>query len=639
MQKHHVVVGTSGHIDHGKTSLVRALTGRDTDTLREEQERKITIDLGFAFLGDHITVIDVPGHERFIKNMVTGAATLDFVLLVVAADDGVMPQTREHFDILRLLGLKHGMVALTKVDRVDADWLELVEDDLQTFVAGSFLEGAPICRVDSISGQGVEDLRTTLLEQIDQLPPTVGKGVFRLFVDRAFSVKGHGMVCTGTVLSGQLQVGDEIEVQPGHHKARVRQLQVHGESVEQVQSGDRAAINLQGLTKQDIRRGSVLAPLGLMQATTLLDVQLHLLSHASPLKHRDRVRVHMGTSEVMARVVLLGQSTLQPGQVSFAQLQLEEEVSALQQDSFVLRRYSPQETMGGGQVLDPKPLPHKPGSKGVVKRLQGMTLEAGSGRLMGLLDSPNKALWSLSDLQERTGGTRSELSTALKELIQSHACVLVEMGSRQLYIASSVKERLQTRLLDLLKAFHQAAPEQVGMPSAQLRSEVMPQRFWTPQELPLFDHLLKSLQDEARVRVDSKLLCLSDHVVCVPETLRGQMEELMRLLKSQAYKAPKPADLALELKISHAEVKRVQALCRNEGVIKQVTPEIQMPQDLYAQAIQRLRAAFAERAEGFSVSDAGELLDGASRRFTVPFLEHLDDEGITLREGNSRRFL
>jgi selenocysteine-specific elongation factor len=635
----HIVVGTAGHIDHGKTSLVRALTGHDTDTLREEKERKITIDLGFAFLGDGVTIIDVPGHERFIKNMVTGAATVDFVVLVVAADDGLMPQTREHFDILRLLGVQHGMIALTKIDMVDEDWLDLVEEELASFVEGSFLEGAPICRIDSISGHGVDDFRESLLNRLAELPPTQGRGVFRLFVDRAFSVKGHGMVVTGTVLSGVLQPGNDVEIQPGGHHAKVRQLQVHGETTTEVKSGDRAAINLQGLSKEDVARGSVLAPLGLLKPGPLLDVQLRLLPQAPPLKHRDRLRVHIGTSEVMGRVVLLGQSTLQPGQSSFAQLQLEEPVSALVNDSFVLRRYSPQLTIGGGHVLDPQPLPHKPGSRGVVKRLESMTQENEVGLLIGLLLSPNKFLWSLADLQERTGSTQSDLELSLSQLINDQRAVHVELGSRRLYLAQETMSTLKTRLLSLLGTFHEATPELPGMRSAQLRSELMPSSRWSSQELPLFDRMIESLATDGHLQHGEGLIWLCDHVVRVPETLRQRMEDALVILKKAAFKAPKPSDLAQEMKISSFEIRRVLALCRNENRVCQITSEIQLITELYDEALEKLRALDSGSAEGFTVSQAGEILGGASRRFTVPFLEHLDDKNVTRRDGNFRRFL
>ncbi|MCA9784168.1 MAG: selenocysteine-specific translation elongation factor, partial [Candidatus Cloacimonetes bacterium] len=289
----HIVIGTAGHIDHGKTALVKALTGMDTDTLREERERQITIDLGVAFLGDGVTVIDVPGHERFIKNMITGVATLDHVLLVVAADDGIMPQTREHTDILQLLGIRSGTIVVTKTSMVDSDWLELVCEELREFVRGTFLEHAPLHRVDSLSGAGIEELRSGLQAQLAELPPVQESGIFRLAVDRAFSVKGHGTVVTGTVLSGRLKTGDELELLPSLRRTKARGLQTHGQPVASVSQNDRAAINLQAVALDDVQRGDILATPGILKPGTLLDVSLTLLPGSPPLANRDRVRVHI----------------------------------------------------------------------------------------------------------------------------------------------------------------------------------------------------------------------------------------------------------------------------------------------------------------------------------------------------------
>jgi selenocysteine-specific elongation factor len=632
----HIVVGTAGHIDHGKTSLVKALTGMDTDTLREERERAITIDLGFAFLGEDVTIIDVPGHERFIKNMVSGVATIDFVLFVIAADDGIMPQSREHLDILRLLGLKRGLVVLSKADLVDAEWLELVEDEIRGFVAGSFLEGAPILAVDSLSGRGIAALKDELAARLAELPPRDGRGVFRESVDRAFSIKGHGTVITGTVLGGRAAVGEELEIQPGGHRARVRQLQVHGRTVEAVRQGDRAAVNLQGITPEQTPRGSTLCAPGTLKASSLLDVRLQLLPSAKRLRHRERLRLHIGTAECIGRAILLGRTALEPGEEAFAQLRLEEPVAALVGDRFVLRQYSPQRTVGGGEVVDPDPARHRPSSRGVVERLSRIAVDEEGERLAGLIDDPRQPLWTEEALREKTGARLEELTRPLEALREAGEVEGLELGSRRRWISKRNLDRLRAGLLARIEAWHREAPEQPGMKSAQLRSELFAAGSWSGQEQGVLDELLKRLAAEGRVAASGGLVALNGHEVRVPAELRQRMERLEELLDAAAYSAPRPAELAAQLKVSPAELRRVLALCRNEGRVEAAGDEILLSRRRFDEALNLLAGLDDKDGEGFTVSQAGTALGGAPRRFTVPFLEALDERGITVRNGNFR---
>ncbi|MGH9936097.1 MAG: selenocysteine-specific translation elongation factor, partial [Blastocatellia bacterium] len=363
-----IIVGTAGHIDHGKTSLVKALTGVDADRLKEEKERGITIDIGFADLtvGDvHFGFIDVPGHERFVKNMLAGAHGIDLVMLVVAADESVMPQTREHFDICRLLEVKSGLVVITKADLVDEEFLELVEDEVAGFVAGSFLEGAPVLRVSSRTGEGVDELKKTLGQLAAKARERDDRAVARLPIDRAFTIKGFGTVVTGTLIAGRIRAGDELDLLPSgssrgsspvNRRARARGLQVHGKSTQEALAGERAAVNLQGIDLSEVERGQTLAPAGRLHVSSMLDARLQLLESAPrSLRARARVRLHIGAAEVLARVVLLGQSELAPGAACFAQLRLETPTLALPGDHFIVRGYSPVITIGGGVVFDALP--------------------------------------------------------------------------------------------------------------------------------------------------------------------------------------------------------------------------------------------------------------------------------------------
>ncbi len=622
----HIVLGTAGHIDHGKTSLVRALTGRDTDTLREEQERKITIDLGFAHLGDLATIIDVPGHERFIKNMVTGVATVDFILLVVAADDGIMPQTREHLDILRLLGVEQGMIVLTKTALAEEDWIELVCEELREFTAGTFLENAPLHRVDSLSGLGIPELKQDLEGTIAALPDRRRKGIFRLFVDRSFSVRGHGTVCTGTVLSGQLALGDEVEVLPAGLRARARGLQVHGEACETVTSGDRAALNLQGVHREDVARGDCLAAPGILRSSRLLDVDLSLLADSPRLEMRDRVRLHIGTSEVMARVVLLGRENLDPGTSGLVQLRLEEEVCALRGDRFVIRRYSPARTIGGGEVVDPSPPRHRPHASKAHELLgPAADLQA----LPGLMRTARQALWKRKDFQARTGLPLEDLQALLAEFVTREE--LVAPGE-DCWIEAGRWKQLRDSLLGCLEDYHRDFPEQEAMPLAELRS-----RSRLGEEGRLFDLLLEDLAEEITLRQGEVIR--KGHEARISPALRSRMDRLLGVLEKRALPPPRPPDLARELEVSATELRRLFKLCEREGLLVCLSPEVSVLPSHLEELISSLRA-LAEGLPGgaFTVSQAGQRLD-SPRRFTVPLLEYTDSRGLTARQGDERIFV
>ncbi|MBP7033880.1 MAG: selenocysteine-specific translation elongation factor, partial [Syntrophobacterales bacterium] len=360
----HIILGTAGHVDHGKTSLVKALTGVDTDRLKEEKERGITIELGFASLplknGGTLGVVDVPGHEKFVKNMVAGATGIDFVLLVIAADEGIMPQTSEHLDICTLLGIRNGIIALTKTDLVDADWLALVRDDVRQFMKATFLDGAPIIPVSAVSGQGIAELSAAIEELARRIGERGDSGLLRIPVDRVFTMKGFGSVVTGTLVSGQVTVGDTVEVLPQRIHAKVRGIQVHNDAQQSAGAGQRTAINLQGLERAALHRGDVVAHPGIFEPSERLDVHLEFLKGAGrALRNRALVRFHTGTSEIMARVILLDREELKPGERVYAQLLLEAPVVAMGKDRFVIRSYSPIRTVGGGEILDPDAVKQK----------------------------------------------------------------------------------------------------------------------------------------------------------------------------------------------------------------------------------------------------------------------------------------
>jgi selenocysteine-specific elongation factor len=372
-----IILGTAGHIDHGKTSLIKAITGTDTDRLKEEKERGITIELGFASLdlpnGQHVGIVDVPGHEKFVKNMVAGATGIDIVVMVIAADEGVMPQTREHMEICTLLGIKHGFVALTKMDMVDEEWLELAMEDVRDFTAGTFLENTPIVPVSAVKEQGLQEFSRVLETICNQVPERSMSSLFRLPVDRVFTMKGFGTVITGSLISGRVQVGDTVMIYPSMVTAKVRGIQVHNQGVSMAEAGQRTAINFQGLEKAAINRGEMLALPGTLKPSFMVDLQLqYLASNKKPIKNRTRVRFHTGTSEILGNLVLLDREELPPGEKAAVQLRLDEPVCLVKDDRFVIRSYSPVRTIGGGQVLNPIPPKHKRFKTDVVQGLQSI---------------------------------------------------------------------------------------------------------------------------------------------------------------------------------------------------------------------------------------------------------------------------
>ena len=373
-----IILGTAGHIDHGKTSLIKAMTGIDTDRLKEEKERGITIELGFASLdlpgGQHLGIVDVPGHEKFIKNMVAGATGIDIVVMIIAADEGVMPQTREHMEICTLLGVRHGLVAMTKIDLVDEEWMELALEDIRDFSQGTFLENSPILPVSSVTGQGIPELITALDDIAGDIPPRPPSSLFRLPIDRVFTMKGFGTVITGTLVSGRVKVGDTIMVYPSGITSKVRGIQVHNQSADSAEAGMRTAINFQGLDRAAVQRGEVLSSPGALISSYMVDLSFHYLaSNKKPLKNRTLVRMHTGTSEVLGHLVLLEQEELPPGQTAVAQIRLDSPVAIVKDDRFVVRSYSPIRTIGGGQVLNPTPPKHKRLKAEIIRGLQHLT--------------------------------------------------------------------------------------------------------------------------------------------------------------------------------------------------------------------------------------------------------------------------
>jgi selenocysteine-specific elongation factor len=625
-----VIIGTAGHIDHGKTSLVKALTGTNTDRLKEEQERGITIDIGFAFLTDSIAFIDVPGHERFIKNMVAGVATVDFVCLVVAADDGVMPQTREHFDIVRLLGVEDGIVAVTKIDMADPEWVDMVEADVRALVKGTFLEGRPVVRVDSLSGRGIEQLRAELLALAGRKKEVPPGAVFRLPVDRVFTVKGFGTVVTGSALSGTVTVEDRLEILPRGTAVRVRGIESQGRKAESASAGMRVALNLPQIAVDEVERGDVIATPGRLRPTFMLDAEVRVLESASsPLGQRERVRVHLGTKEVMGRVVILDRDRIEPGEEGLVQLRLEERTAASRLDRFVLRRYSPPLTVAGGQVLDPNPTKHrKRHSEGVVGALRGLGGTGDEELVVKILDRVRVA--TFEELLAGTGMPADRLDGIIGALGTDGLVIELEAKGARRLCGRALYDGFAQALGAALREFHAKNPLKAGAKRGEILARAA-------KDLPDFlaRHFLEmALAGGVAKSPAGDLLARDDFEVRLDNRQRSALDAMERELRDGAFAPPDLAALALAHGMEEAAARQLLQVLVDTGKVLNLDGKIYFHAEVVVEGVARLKAAF-ERAPELTMSDFRQAV-GTSRKYAVPLLNHYDGQGYTLRRGDVR---
>ncbi len=644
-----IIVGTAGHIDHGKTSLVKALTGVDADRLKEEKERGITIDIGFADLtvGDvHFGFVDVPGHERFVKNMLAGAHGIDLVMLVVAADEGVMPQTREHFDICRLLEVKAGLVVVTKIDMVEADFADLVEAEVSDYVAGSFLDqpadGPIILRVSSRTGEGIEELKMTLAQLARKVEMRDEHAVARLPIDRVFTIKGFGTVVTGTLVAGRIGVGDELELLSSpERRARARGIQVHGHSTTEAKAGERTAINLQGIELDEVARGQVLAPAGRLIAASMLDVKLQLLKSAPrPLRTRSRVHLHTGTAEVLARVVLLGQNEVAPGGACFAQLRLESPVLTLPGDHFIIRGYSPAMTIGGGVIVDSMPRKHRlrEGAQVVVQleKLAAALVTGDEAERIGLLvEMAGERGMAQAELAARSGSPDDTIKRAIEAMTKSRRLV-VASNNPPLFIARTQFEDLARQVRAMLKEFHARAPLESGMPREELREKIF--AALSPE---IFRAVIAQLAERNEIVAEKDLLRLTSHRVALSAEEQAAKDHLAEVYARAALRPisleEAVAEAGSQFGIDTARAQRFAQMLVTSGELVKIADLI-----FHRSAIESLREMLrrfkAERGATFDVG-AFKDLTGISRKYAIPLLEYLDRQRVTRRVGDAREIL
>lgn len=629
-----IILGTAGHIDHGKTSLIKALTGIDTDRLKEEKARGITIELGFASLqlpnGQRLGIVDVPGHERFVRHMLAGASGMDLVALIIAADEGVMPQTREHLEICQLLKVKRGLVVLTKIDLVEEDWLELVEEDVRLFLAGTFLEGAPIVRFSAVTGQGREELLKTLAEICATLEPKPITGIFRLPIDRVFTIKGFGTVVTGTAISGRLRVGDQVEIYPPQFKARVRNIQVHDENVEEALAGSRTAINLQGVDRIELARGMVVATPGALLDTLRLDARLDILPSAGrPLKNRREVKLHTGTSEQVAVAVLLDRDELPPGGTGLVQFLLTEPLAVKPFDRYVIRQVSPALTIGGGHFLHIHPPKHRRHQEEIIKGLEFLETCSEEARLTYFLQEAGAAGLSQQELVQLSALNAAEVEPLLGRLVRAGQVILYDSDNNRYALASVVKD-LQNQATTLLKAFHQNQPLKLGLSKEELRRRL-------PEELEvrLFNYLLQDLERQQRVVVDKELVRLASHKVVLQEDQEQLAQKVENLYQKGNLTPPTLKELEAALGTSGSRLQEILKLLISQGRLVKVKEDLLFHQTTMAALQEKLVAYLQEHGE-ISVPRFKDLTQ-TSRKFAIPLLEYFDAQRVTVRVGENRR--
>ncbi len=633
----HIIAGTAGHIDHGKTTLIRALTGINTDRLKEEQERGITIELGFAHLrlpgGSVVGIVDVPGHEKFVRHMVAGAAGIDLVLLVIAADEGIMPQTREHLDICRMLGIKRGLVALTKKDLAEPEWLELITEEVREFTRGTFLEGEPILAVSSQTGEGLPELLTVLDRLVSEVEPRPPWGIFRLPVDRVFTMKGFGTVVTGTTTSGTVRVGDLVRLYPRDIEARVRGIQVHGAAVEQAEAGCRTAVNLQGLEKEQVERGDTLGYPGQLVPSFIMDVRVRLLpSAAKALATRARVRFHLGTSEILGRVHLLEQDELPPGQEALAQVRLERPTVALARDRFVLRSYSPSFTIGGGTVIDPradKLIRKAKTVAALVRKLQSLEKGSPEEAILAALQHEGPAGATLQSLVRSLNLDEASMAASIGALSSTGAVVRIGQEPRDPFLHAQVFRDLKKTVTDLLDRFHRENPLQAGLSREELKTKL-------PRNLPAraVAFLMDQLEREGTVIPAGKVVRLGSFSVKLDPSQQELRDRLEQTLRRAGLAVPSPAELSEQLKAPLATLQGLIGLLTDEGTFIKINDEIWLHRDELGKLQARLEEHFSRSPE-LTVGDFKDLT-GLTRKYTIPILEHFDRQGFTLRAADKR---
>ena len=629
-----IILGTAGHIDHGKTSLVKALTGIETDRLKEEKERGITIELGFASLdlpnGQHIGIVDMPGHEKFVKNMVAGSSGIDVVTMVIAADEGVMPQTREHMEICNLMGIEQGIIALTKIDMVDEDLLALALEDINDFVQGTFLEDKPIIPVSSVTNEGLDGFIKTLETICSGLPARKFSSIFRLPVDRVFSMKGFGTVITGTLTSGSIHVGDDIMVYPRQIISKVRGIQVHGSGVDTAGPGTRTAINFQGLDKESVNRGDILSTPNTLIESYMVDAHfLYLKSNAKPAKNRTRVRFHYGTSEILGYLILLDREELLPGDEAPVQFRLESPVCCIKDDRYVIRSYSPVKTIGGGTILNPASQKHKLFDATVIQGLENLLLDDHEQTITFFLSLKGYRGLSFPELRVMTNIPDKKLNAGLQKMLARQKVILIDK-EKQIYINGDFLNNFKEKIIQKLEVFHADNPLKEGMPTQELKS-----KFQYIDDAKFFNILFTKLSKENLIVLDKNIVKLSHHEVALQVDQQEVKEKIKKIYQASGLTPPFFRIICQDLDIDKKNATDVLHMLIDEKSI------IKTKDDLYfdAREIEKLEQkliAFLKEHESITTPEF-KGMTAVSRKFVIPLIEYFDSTNLTIRVEDTRQ--
>ncbi len=628
------IIGTAGHIDHGKTQLVKALTGVDTDRLKEEKERGISIELGFAefILPDGTTagVVDVPGHEHFVKNMLSGATGFDLVLLVVAADDGVMPQTREHLAIIDLLQVREGLVAITKADLVDEEMVELVKEDIRDTLKGTTIEGAEIIVTSVVTGRGLDQLRESISSAAKRVRARQAEGPFRLPIDRVFTLRGIGTVVTGTLWEGSILEGQEACLLPQNRILRVRDVQVHGKDVEQALAGQRVALNLPGISTEEIDRGDVIVSPGYLSPTYMVDVRLYLIDDAPrPLKNRSRVRFHHATREVLGRIVLLGEGEeLNPGDSCYAQLRLESPVVVKYKDRFILRSYSPVTTIGGGEIINSHPIKHRRANEQLLdtlaKRERGETEDI---LLLTFKDDPKPM--TLDELVRGSELSERAVKDAVERMLENDTLRTMQVEQKLKILPTDIFRDYNQRIWEILESFHRANPREIGMEKETLRVSV--RGTLRPGD---FDGILKALVDEGYFEIKEGRVSIEGRGRVLTNEEREEMREILKEIASAGFAPPFFREIMDRYHLDSRKARDYINMLMEEGKLEQVTPEFFLARGKLREAEEKIREFIGKNGR-LEVKDLKDML-GISRKYSIPLLEYFDRNRVTRREGDYR---
>ncbi|MEF9941622.1 MAG: selenocysteine-specific translation elongation factor [Lachnospiraceae bacterium] len=626
-----IIIGTAGHIDHGKTTLIKALTGRNTDRWEEEQRRGITIDLGFTYFdlksGDRVGIIDVPGHERFINNMVAGVVGMDLVMLVVAADEGIMPQTREHMDILGQLGVEKSILVVNKCDLVEEEWLELVEEEIKEELEGTFLEGAPLVEVSAATGQGIPQL-VDMIEHLtmDEVTPKDTQTISRLPIDRVFSLSGFGTVITGTLLAGTITKEDTLEMYPIGKECKIRSIQVHGQDVERCYAGQRVAINISNAKKKELQRGCVLAPPNSMKNTLLLDVKLNMLSNSlRVLTNHSRLHLYTGTSEILCRAVLLDKEELGPGESGYVQLRLEEEIALRRGDRFVVRFYSPMETIGGGIVLEPNPTKKKRFQEDAITELSKKESGSSADVIEMHVKQHGDTMVTLAELAKLTALSMEEVVSDVAQLTEQGIVHTFAMKKDTFVWHQDSEQVSRKELIHALHTYHKEHPYRIGMKKAEVHIT-----FFKKIKLNVFDLYIATLVEEGIIKRSEEFLALPDYMVPEDETYENVVRIIQTTLEEAQYDFAKFSEINFK-GIEQGVVTDILLLLIERVKVVKIAEDMYTLKTLIDYAEEVIRNKL-EQNPVITIAEVRDLF-ATSRKSAKPILEYMDSQKVTKKTG------